>query len=81
MTDNYLKDPRADTFEGWAAALAIFQKYEPKGPQARFMCDAQHDILYCPAKPDPKVDEEDAKTLRGLGFHWASDVDCWAKFT
>lgn len=92
MTDNYLKDPRARTIEGWIAALQIFSKYVG-GLQAYLPVCAEHDILFLPAFP-PAIGrtggdeyqfapehEEDAKTLRGLGFHWSSEGDCWAKFT
>lgn len=94
MIDNYPKDPRADTFAGWQAALAIFAKYQTKGLEDRLDTAAEHDCLYLPAKPEPlrdrndkdewvwpKETEADAHELRGLGFHWASDCGCWAKFT
>lgn len=97
MSDIYLKDPRANTYEGWIAALTIFAKYEEKGLQARMDKAAEHDILYLPSKPEPKSAEhkdgdtvltwnseqerEDGESLERLGFHWCRDVDCWAKFT
>lgn len=93
MSDNYLKDPRANTIEGWIAALQIFAKYRPKGLQDRLETHAEHDILFVCDKPEP-VDQdeegepafapehqEDAAALDGLGFHWDSDGDCWSKFT
>lgn len=94
--ENYLKDPRANTFEGWIAALTIFAKYSEKGTASRMDTASEHDILYLPSEPCPtgfreednepiswSNDEQkaDAETLHALGFHWSTDVDCWAKFT
>lgn len=83
--DNYLKDPLANTIQGWMVALGIFAKYSERGVAERLETSAQHDILYLPSKPDPGAAElteiADARQLRGLGFHWCSDVDCWGKFT
>lgn len=96
MSDNYLKDPRANTFEGWMIALSIFAKYNEKGVAGRLETASEHDILYLPSKPEPLSAEDedgdgectwpdetkaDAELLDALGFHWDTDVDCWAKFT
>jgi hypothetical protein len=97
MSDDYLSDPRANTFEGWIAALAIFSKYHDKGMQGHLSTGSEHDILYLSDKPAPlSVDEDDdgeaveewaeetkadADMLNALGFHWDDEVDCWAKFT
>lgn len=93
MSKNYLKDPRANTFEGWIAALTILAKYNG-GLQGNLSTGSEHDILWLSDKPEPlSVDEEeeteewaddvkaDAEVLNALGFHWDSEVDGWAKFT
>lgn len=76
MSDNYLKDKRANTVEGWIEAFKILAKY---GDASKFFCYAEHDILYLPFGPPD--DTEDAQTLRGLGFHRDSETGDWAKFT
>lgn len=97
MSDLYLKDLRANTYEGWIAALSIFAKYEDKGITARMQTAAEHDVLYLASEPTPNTAElqdgdsvltwgsererQDGETLERLGFHWDTDVDCWAKFT
>lgn len=97
MSDHYLKDPRANTYGGWIAALEILAKYDG-GLERHMSTWSEHDILYLHGGPEPKsfrYDEEnsetvcewdhdtapDVETLERLGFHWDSDVECWAKFT
>ena len=93
MSDKYLKDPRANTFEGWIAAFQIFAKYQPEGLQSNLDTASEHDILYLCTKPEPigkdeegeymfaAEHEQDAEELDQLGFHWDSQGDCWSKFT
>lgn len=94
----YLKDPRANTFEGWIEAMKIFAKYAKNGLKSRVDTAGEHDIFYLPSEPKPDdvartpdgevflywEDESkrtDADILDGLGYHWDTDVDCWAKYT
>jgi hypothetical protein len=62
----YLKDPRANTFEGWIAALTIFSKYNKSGLQGRMDTASEHDILYLSTVPAPtsaRHDEDEGETV------------------
>lgn len=78
--DNYMKDPRAKSAEGFIAALQIFAKYWPKGMSNSFFMGAEHDILYIYDSDIPE-DSDDGRELNGLGFHRDDDIDGWAYFT
>lgn len=94
MSDNYGKDPRARTINGWIAALEIFGKYVPRD-EYHYVA-AEHDIFYIADKPAPLSCElkhgdyvcewaddvrADAEMLDALGFHWDGDSNSWAKHT
>jgi hypothetical protein len=96
MSDHYLKDPRANSLEGWIAAFQIFGKYKIGGLSGYHYMAAEHDIFYVADKPAPLSYEvvdgdsvcewepaakDDAEALERLGFHWNSECDSWAKFT
>ncbi len=94
MSDNYLKDPRANTVEGWIAALQLLAKYSGGG-KFRPIGGAEHDVIFMSGGPEPlthkqmsgetvctwaEEDAENANTLEGLGFHYSNEDDCWCKF-
>lgn len=97
MSNNLLEDPRAGTYEGWIRALTIFAKYNGKGLEGYAQTSAEHDVIYFegPAPVTSHYDEDEGETicewgdevkadaaeLDGLGFHWDTEVDSWAKFT
>lgn len=42
---------------------------------------AEHDVIYAgDTEVLEKMSEEDCRTMLLLGWHWSSDVDCWASF-
>lgn len=60
-TDNFGKDPRAQTIAGWIAALEIFAKYAKDGLQTHLDTGADHDILWLQDEPKPLEVEDDAE--------------------
>jgi hypothetical protein len=96
MSENYLKDPRANSVAGWIAALEIFERHKSDKRGWRPVNGAEHDIIYMTDTPTPlrttrgygeticewsDETKADAEQLEALGFHWSSEDDCWAKFT
>jgi hypothetical protein len=80
MLDNYMKDPRAKTLEGFIVALQIFSKYTEKGLQESFALQGEHDVIYIWVEKD-QVSKEDAVLLVSLGWHVDEDGPNWAYFT
>jgi hypothetical protein len=79
--DEYMKDPRAKTVEGFVAGLGILAKYMEKGMQESYFCGGEHDAIHIYVElEDLPEDSEDGLALVRLGFH-ASDADNWAYFT
>ena len=74
MSDHYLKDPRANTIDGWIAALEIFAKYVDRA-KYHYM-SAEHDILYIaeysPIATGCDVVALDLKTGKQL---WKSELE------
>lgn len=62
--------------------LKIMAPHYPKGMDTDFFMEAQHDVVYFHVTDiNIPEDSEDGKRLEELGFHYAEDADCWAKFT
>lgn len=77
--DDFLKDPRSGTYEGWAAAFTIFAKYSGKDGHIDSTA-AEHDAVY--AGPDPEiVSAEDKLALLRLGWCKDDETICFRKFT
>jgi hypothetical protein len=75
MSDHYLTDPRANTWEGWKAAFDIFARHhKPMSSRAKpdaVHFSAEHDILFISKYPSP------LSTKRGDGHligEWADDT-------
>lgn len=81
MSDNYMKDPRAHTFEAWVEMNLIFQKHNSEADNPDPITAAEHDVIYIGIGEEVAEDSEDGVILLGLGFHWDESVDCWARFT
>lgn len=82
MADNYMKDPRAKTFEGFVTAIEILAKYAEKGMQESFAFEAEHDIIYSHVSLEQvPEDSDDGKLLNALGWHAEHSIAVWAYYT
>ena len=61
--------------DNFIRGIRIFQKYMPD-----VSFSANHDIIYLGPSPE-LVSSRDKKALEALGFHEASDYECWGWFT
>lgn len=79
--EDYMKDPRAKTVEGFIAGLTILSKYMKGGMKESYFCTAEHDEFFVFVELDElPEDSEDGIALQRLGFH-ASSADNWGYFT
>lgn len=79
--DDYMKDSRAKTVEGFIAGLTILSKYMKEGMQESYFCTAEHGEFFVFVGLEECPEEsEDGISLRLLGFH-ASEADNWGYFT
>jgi hypothetical protein len=82
MSEDYLRDPRANTTEGLKAALDIFSKHLPRGDKTPIFLGAEHDIIYAPVSTEViPEDSEDGIALSRLGWHMDDDTGDWGYFT
>ncbi len=74
---NEMTTDNPNTYRGWIEAFTIFDKYEP---EAIYVVQPDHDIVYSGPNPD-KVSEEDKARLEELGWLVDEDLECFSKFT
>lgn len=78
--DDYMKDPRAKSVEGFVAGLTILSAHMEWGMQQKFFCGGEHDIIHIYVGDDALAeDSDDGRALAKLGFH--VEDGAWAYFT
>lgn len=78
--DNYMKDPRAQTVDGFVEGLKILSQYMKDGMSQSYFCGGEHDIIHIFVGLDEcEPDSINGQILRSLGFH--TENDGWAYFT
>ena len=79
-SDEYMKDPRAKSMEGFIAGLAVLARHMGWGLQQKFPFGAEHDVfhIYVGTEKLPEASEDGLALVR-LGFH--VEDDGWAYFT
>jgi len=62
--------------------LEILSTYYPKGKEAEYFLDADHDVISSHIGLDQiPMDGEHGQLLEALGWHFDTDVEAWAYFT
>lgn len=57
-------------------ALNIFLKYKDNYNPTH----CKHDTLYVVGISYEEVCDSDKEALKGLGFHWSDEYDCWCSY-
>jgi len=64
-----------NSYEEVAEGLMILNKYS-----GRKYVGSEHDILYAgDSGVLEQMSEEDCRMMFLLGWHWSSEIDCWAR--
>lgn len=80
MTDDYMRDPRAKTIEGFIVGLTLLSKYMKDGMKETCALGGEHDVIWFSVSTEQLLEEsEDGKLLVCLGFH--TEDDTWQYFT